>query len=282
MKFYKAPMPKLGRKITTYVLAGIMVAGAIFPIYWAISLSFRPLTEYFRSPPILFSTHFTVQHYIDMVQYLNIWRPLFNSLLVSLTTTVLSLWFCLCAAYATVRFEFGGKRLFLAFALLTQMLPPVFLVIPLAQIMKSFGLVNSYLGLIGIYVGMTSLFSIWLMRSFIMSIPREIEESAMIDGCGTMRIILQIVFPNVIPGIVAVGVYIFLFAWAEFVFALTLLESEELRTFPLVLANLFGEFRIDWPIVMTTSVIYIAPVVLLFVFAEKHLVTGLTAGAVKG
>ena len=187
------------------------------------------------------------------------------------------------AGYSFSRFRFRGRQVILVLILATIMIPGLTQLIPLYSMLASWGLLNTYLGLILIYSSGQLPFSIWIMKSFFDTIPREIEDAAMIDGCGRLGALIRVVLPMIAPGLVAAGVYTFLIAWDEYLFAATLTVKPEMRTLPPgIIQSFVGQFYLNWPNVMAASVLVTIPVTILFIFFQKHLVQGLTAGAVKG
>jgi ABC-type glycerol-3-phosphate transport system permease component len=171
--------------------------------------------------------------------------------------------------------------MFLTFLLVTQMFPSIMLLIPYFTVMKTLGLINTYAGLILCYISFTIPFCTWMMMGYFQSIPKELDAAATIDGCGRFRIFWQIVLPLALPGLVATAMYAFLVGWNEYMFALILTTSEPMKTLAVGIGQLIGQYRIAWNDLMAVSLVASIPVTILFLLLQKHLISGLTAGAVK-
>jgi ABC-type glycerol-3-phosphate transport system permease component len=209
-------------------------------------------------------------------------RALVNSLIVASGTMVICLIVGALAAYALARWRFKITHLLLMGVLMTQMFPLVVLVIPLFVIMRKADLLGTYWSLIITYLAFSVPLAIWVMRSFILTIPEELEHAARIDGATRIGAMIRVVLPLAAPGLATVAVLSFLEGWKEFLLALTFLNDENKKTMPLVLQTFVGRGDVDWAKVMATSVLYTLPVAIVFVIARKHLMTARTGGAVKG
>jgi ABC-type glycerol-3-phosphate transport system permease component len=265
-----------------YVCALAISAFALFPIYWVIITSLKPRSEIYTKTPDLWPSDPQWHIYPDVLNEGHVGRALMNSLIVAGATTVLCLIVAPLAAYALTRFDIPLKRVLLMLVLMTQMFPLVVLVIPLFVIMRNAGLLGSYAGLVFSYLAFTVPLAIWIMRGFIVTIPAELEQAAMIDGATRVGAMFRVILPIAGPGLVATGTLSFIAAWNEFMLALTFMNEEDRKTLPLVLQSFVGRGDTDWGAVMATSVIYTLPVVLFFLVLRKRLMLGMTAGAVKG
>lgn len=196
-------------------------------------------------------------------------------------TSIISLFVSLLAAYSFARFNFKGKIFCMVSFLLINMFPPVLLLTPLFTIMRKLGLLYTPYSLMIAYSTFTIPFSVWLLTGYIQDLPVSLEEAAMVDGCSRLEAFIRITLPLTIPGIVATGIYIFITAWNEFIFAL-MFTNEATRTLPVALQTFIGQFEIQWGLLTAGGVVTTIPVVILFMLIQKKLVEGLTAGAVKG
>lgn len=234
-----------------------------------------------------------------------IWRFFLNSAIIASGSTMLSVAFALPAAYALARLTFRGRGLFLQAVLVTQMFSPIVIIIGLYKLFVGTSvdwffaipaqigldglfsgnypstLINNLFGLILANAAFNLAFAIWLLSGYFSSVPREIEEAGMVDGCSWIRLITQILLPLAAPGIVTATIFVFIASWNEFIFALTLLSSPEKRPIIIGLFSLMGMYEVEWNFVMAGALLAVIPVVVLFWLAEKHLASGLTAGAVK-
>jgi multiple sugar transport system permease protein len=253
-----------------------------------ISSALKPVDDLFVIPPQWIPERPTLAA-MDSVIYGEMGRSsLFpdyfrNSVIVTVGTTVLALVVSTLAAYALSRYPFRGSNKLMLSILSLQMFPQAMLLISFYVIFLQFRLLNTYQGLVLANATFAIPFSIWMLKGFFDTVPKEVEEAAMIDGCTRFSVLPRIVLPMVTPGLLAAGVYTFLIAWDEYLFASTLMVQPEMRTLPPgIIQSFVGQFYLNWPNVMAASVLITIPVTLLFVFFQKYLVQGLTAGAVKG
>lgn len=267
-------------KTLLYFYVAVLLAFLLFPILWMFSLAFTPRDELMLTTAIL-PTRPTLQNFYRLFEYTHYLRYLTNSLLVSLTSMLTTVIIATFAGYALARIRFRGKSLYSSFLILTQMLPGMLFVIPLYWIMIALGLFDTYYVLILCYVAFATPFCTWLMKGYIETIPQEIEEAGLIDGCNMLNLFFRVVFPVILPGAVAVAIFAFIAAWGEFLFAFTLTQSASMRTLPIGLAALFGETSVEWELVMAGAAMYSLPVLVLFSYIQRYLVKGLAAGAVK-
>jgi ABC-type glycerol-3-phosphate transport system permease component len=207
---------------------------------------------------------------------------LWNSLMVSVVSSTASVLLGLWGGYALSRFRFRGRALVGFLILLTQMLPGSLIIIPLYMILTDLKLSNSLWGLTLIYMSFNTPFSIWMLKGFVEGIPKDLEEQGLIDGCSRMGALARITLPLMVPGIVATFIFGFIAAWGEYVFALTLLDSVTEWTYAVGVASLKGEYMVTWNEIMSASFVSTLPVLLLFLFMQRYLLAGLTAGGVKG
>ena len=204
-----------------------------------------------------------------------------NSLLVAACTTLLTLVVATMAAYAFSRYDFVGRKVLMSIFLCNNMFPTVLLLIPLYSIMRKLQLLFTPVSLILSYTTFTIPFSVWLLIGFINDLPASLEEAAMVDGCNRGQAFMKIIFPLLRPSIIATGVYIFMQSWNEYTFAM-MFTNTSTRTIPVALKSLIGQLGVQWDLLTAGGILTIIPVCIMFFFAQKRLVEGLTAGAVKG
>lgn len=269
------------KKSLSYVMVICVCLISLFPFYWLLNTSLQPLEGLFHYPPSFFP-QITPFAYLDYIKNSAILQWMRNSLYVGIISTVLSTLFALPAAYSISRFSYQGKPAMIFLVLLTQMLPPVLLSIPIYIIFAKIGLTNTLTVLVIIYTATTMPIGIWFLKGFFDSIPREMEEAAAIDGYSVMRTLFFILIPMLKPGIVATATWSFIIAWDEYLYAYTLVENNKLWTLSVGLASYMGQYSTPWNEIMMGAVLATMPVVIMFMFFQKHLVSGLTAGAVKG
>lgn len=251
-----------------------------FPFLWVVVISFRPEADIFTRTFQLITT-FTTENYALLVEKSPFATYLRNSFFVCTMATVAAVVIALVAAYGFSRYTFHGRKLLLILVIATQLFPFVILITPLYAMFFSLGLINSFASLIFSYIAINLPFAIYLLVGYFDTIPTELDEAARIDGASTLQIIFRVILPVAWPGVVTVAVYAFVTAWDEFLFALTLMTSEENKTVPVGLAGFFGEYTTQWNLVMTASVVSTLPTLILFMFLQKKLVSDLTAGSVK-
>lgn len=260
----------------------LMLGFAAFPIYWMFVTSTTPSSELFASTPRLLPEWSQLGTYVDVFNTIPVATWLKNSFLVAAGTTALSILLAVLPAYALSRFRFAGLAL-LGFALFaTQMLPEAMLVVPLYSIFGDLGLLNSIPGLILANTAFVVPVITWIIKGAIDGIPMEIEEAARVDGCSRLDIVLGIVIPLIAPTLAAAAVISFFHGWNEYVFAQTLVSSEALRTASVGLASFVGELSTPIHSVMAVGVIYTLPAIVFYLFAQRYVVSGMTAGSVKG
>ncbi|WP_283134757.1 carbohydrate ABC transporter permease [Rhizohabitans arisaemae] len=266
---------------------GILVfLAAIFPVYWMVASAFKSNEQIFTTEFIPIPTDPTLDHlsrvFTEGVAGNSIWLYLRNSALVAVSTVLIGAVLALLAATAISRFRFRGRTSFLILLLIVQMVPAEALLIPLFLMVKRLGLFDQFLGLIVINVGLTLPFGIWMLRTFVAAVPRELEEAAWIDGAGRFTTFWRVLFPLVAPGLVATSIFSFITAWNELIFALILMTDSTRYTMPVALQFFFGQRGTDWGAIMAASTLMTLPVIVFFMLVQRRMVSGLVAGAVKG
>ncbi|MBX6382073.1 MAG: carbohydrate ABC transporter permease [Microbispora sp.] len=281
--------PLARRKLVQIALnaAGIAVfLFAVFPVYWMVATAFKPNDQIFTTSFIPFPSPPSLDHvervFTKGVGDLPIWQYLLNSTIVALSAVVLGAVFALLAATAVARFRFRFRTSFLILLLIVQMVPAEALLIPLFTMVKRIGLYDQLLGLIVINVGLTLPFSVWMLRTFVAAVPKELEEASWIDGAGRFTTFWRVLFPLVAPGLVATSIFAFITTWNEFVFALTLINDQGKYTMPVALNYFVGQRSTDWGGIMAASTLMTIPVLVFFLLVQRRMVSGLVAGAVKG
>ncbi|NKL51681.1 ABC transporter permease subunit [Rhizobium leguminosarum bv. viciae] len=273
-----SPLSRTLRPLAVLALLGL----AVFPIYWMVVTSTTPSSELFAQRPGLLPDLGQIGIYADVFRTIPVARWLWNSFVVAAGTTVLSILLAILPAYTLSRFRFAGLAV-LGFALFaTQMLPEAMLVVPLYAIFGKLSLLNSLLGLVLANTAFVVPVITWIIKGAIDGIPLEVEEAARIDGCARIDVVLAIVLPLIAPTLAAAAVIAFFHGWNEYVFAQTLISSEQLRTASVGLASFVGELSTPIHAVMAVGVMYTLPAVVFYLFAQRYVVAGMTAGSVKG
>ena len=259
----------------------LLVIGA-FPLFWMLSTSLKPSAEIFATPPRLVPAHPTLENFgrlFSDTSFLTFFR---NSALVSLATVALTLGVSAPGAYGLTRFAFAGREKVAGLILTTYMFAPVMIIIPFYILVKELGIVNTRLALVLSYTTFCLPFCLWLLRAFFESIPLELEEAALVDGAGRGRAVWHVVLPLALPGLIAAAIFTFILAYNDFLFALVLITSEELKTLPVGVNDLFNATIVDWGMIMAAGVMITLPAVLFFAGVQRYLVQGWGAGGVKG
>lgn len=267
--------------LVLYLPLTLMLSFTIFPIYWTINTAFKSEGDIMKRPLQYVPLNPTTDNFV--MAWNNVGFPVFlkNSLIVGLCTVFIVLICSTLSGYALARYEFKGKRSFMIMLLCTQFIPRAMMIIPLFVIFKNLGLISHPLSLVITYTAIEIPFTTILMSGFIKNVPKELEEAAMIDGCTKLQSLRFIVFPLLLPGIVATGVFTFIYTWNEFLLALMLTNQQDKFTLPVGLSMMMGEFNVNYGALAAGSVIALIPAVILFAYAQKHLVNGM-GGAVKG
>jgi multiple sugar transport system permease protein len=259
----------------------LLVIGA-FPLAWMLSTALKPSGEIFATPPTLLPRAVTLENFQRLFQETNFLTYFGNSVAVSLATVLLTLAVSALGAYGLTRFAFPGRERVAGLILMTYMFAPIMIIIPFYILVKQLGIVNTRLALVLSYTTFCLPFCLWLLRAFFQSIPLELEEAALVDGAGLGRAVWYIVLPLALPGIIAAGIFTFILAWNDFLFALVLITSEELKTLPVGVNDLFNATIVDWGMIMAAGVVITVPTVAFFVAVQRYLIQGWGAGGVKG
>ena len=272
------------KQLVSFGVLLFLFALLFLPLYWLLITSIKPNQAAFKVPPELFPSEPTLKSYISQLQDRAGFLTYFlNSLIASTCATLLSIAVSVFAGYAFSRFRFPAKRAVLVFILASQMFPLVVLLVGIYILFRQLNLLDTYLGLILAFTSFSLPFSIWMMRGFFDTVPPELEQAAMVDGATRLQALLRVILPLVGPGVIAVGLYSFLNAWNNLLFALSLTSSQDMRTIPPgFLLTYVGEFQYQWADAMAGSVMVSLPMIVVFIFLQRYLIRGMTAGAVKG
>jgi multiple sugar transport system permease protein len=272
------------KRSATIILLLILMVFIFFPTFWMLSTSLKPNEDAFAVPPHWIPQQVTLKNYETQINDRSGFRNYFrNGVVVSVGTALVSILVSMPAGYAFARLRFRGKRTLLLIILASQMFPAVIIVITLYSLYREIKILDTYQGLILAFTSFSIPFSVWMLRGFCESVPEEIEEAAFVDGCSRLGILWRIVIPLIKPGLVAVGLFSFLNAWNNLLFALSLTTRLEMRTIPPgFLLTYVGEFQYKWSDMFAGSALVTLPTVILFIGLQRFLVKGLMAGAVKG
>ncbi|MCG2798928.1 MAG: carbohydrate ABC transporter permease [Cellulomonas sp.] len=265
------------------LLVGLLVGGlfAGLPVLWMASNSFKKNTEIFALPPQLVTSGFSLDAYTTILTDPVKVRFFINSYVVALSVTALTLIVAILAAYAFSRYEFRFKNALNVIVISVQAVPPITLLIPYFGLVVALKMYNTYQGLILTYMVFTLPYAIIMMTGYFNTLPRELDEAVKVDGAGAFQALWRVLVPIAVPGIVSVGIYTFMIAWNEYLFALTLTKTEDMRTVPIGIQLLMGQHSYEWSEMMAMSILGCIPVLLLFLFFQRYFIGGMTAGAVK-
>lgn len=261
-----------------YVVAILALAFFLFPIVWIILTAFKTPNEFLTSPPVWIPQTPSLDYFDHVIKTGGL-RALLNTVIISTSVTLLSLLIGSLAAYAMARWRVGGDNLPF-FVLSQRFMPPVAVIFPFLLLFKTLRWTDTHQALILIYLTFNLPYTVWMMRGFFLEIPREIEESALVDGCSPLGAFWRIALPLVAPGLVATGIFCFIFSWAEFFFAIALTKSNAV-TLSVYIVNFFGKMMVQWGEIGATSIVSMLPLFILSFVAQRYLVRGLTMGAVK-
>jgi N,N'-diacetylchitobiose transport system permease protein len=276
------------RKIGLNALGVLIALVTLFPIFWMVSTAFKPSQEIYSLTPSLLPAHPTFGNFSQVISGQasgigTVWLFFRNSLAVTLAAVLISSFLSLLASVAVARFRFRFRASFLIMLLIVQMIPGQALIIGLFREFDQLNLLQNLLGLVIVYAAQALPVSIWMLRNFVATVPRELDEAAAIDGAGAVTIFWRILLPLVAPGLVATSIFAFITAYNEFIVALTFLgQAHSTYTLPIYVTYFFGRGGAEWGPIMAASTMYTIPVVIFFLIIRRRLVGGLVAGAVKG
>jgi ABC-type glycerol-3-phosphate transport system permease component len=269
-------------QVVVYGVLILTCAFSLFPILWAFSTSLKASADIVSYPPNWIPAPVSLEHYAQVLGGSHMPRYFFNSMLVAVATILLTLVVASHGGYAAARFEFPAKNLLLFLILATVMIPGIAVLVPLYMIMSQVGLHDTYWSLILIYSAWQVPTVLWLMRGFFESIPRDLEEAALIDGCGPLQAFYRVITPLTRPGLAASAVVVFVYVWNEFIIALTMTASDEMRLVPVGLYYYVSAWGVEWGKLMAAVSVALLPAVVLFIILQRHFIQGLTSGSTKG
>jgi multiple sugar transport system permease protein len=267
--------------VVAYLFLILVCFYNIFPFVWMVFTSLKTDKEAYAIPPTFWPQEPTSEAYVQVLLWTKFPRYFLNSTIISLGTALLSTLIGSLAGYGFSRFVFRGRATLIGIILASQMLPGVLLVGPYFKMLAKLGLYNTYPGLILAFTTITLPFSTWMLKGFIDTVPEELDQAALVDGCTRLGAYYKVVMPVIAPGMVATMIFAFLLAWGDLLWVLVLTSGENMATVTLGLSRLVTQFRIIWPQLMAGSVVGALPPVILYLFLQNYLVEGLTAGAVK-
>lgn len=276
----------IGKKKTSVklLIIAVLALGAIwsgFPVLWMISNSFKSNAEIFEWPPRLITENFSFGAYAKVFQNSEQVRFFINSYCIAILVVILTLIIGIMASYGFSRFQFRGKELINTVIISVQAVPPITLLIPYLSLIVTLKLYNTYFALILTYLVFTLPYCILMMTGYFNMIPKELDEAVMIDGGSRFKALWRIIVPSSVPGLISVGMYTFMQSWNEYMFALTLTKTNNMRTVPVGINLLMGQHAYEWNQMMAMSVLGSLPILILFLFFQNYFMAGMTAGAVK-
>jgi N,N'-diacetylchitobiose transport system permease protein len=270
------------RRMGWNVVGLALLVVLVFPVYWMVTTAFKPEDDINALKPTWIPIHPTIKHFTDAMHRPYFWDAVVNSLIVVAVTVALSMVLAFLAAVALAKFRFSGRKLFIVLMIGILMLPQVGLIIPLYVVLARYHLVNALTGVTITYMTFVLPFAVWTLRGFILGIPKELEEAAMVDGSSRLGAFTRILLPLVAPGLVATSLFVFITAWNEYIFANVLLQDQSKQTLTVWLSYFYGTSRqTDWGGLMAASTLVAIPVVAFFLMVQRKIAFGLTAGAVK-
>lgn len=272
---------RLGRACLYLGVLGL-TAQAILPLLWMLSTSLKPPREVLATPPTLIPAAPTLENFTRLLAETAFLRYFLNSLVVSGLTVLLTMTVGAAGAYSLTRFAFPGRESMARLILCTYMFAPIMIVVPIYILARRLGVVDTHTALVLSYSSFCLPFSLWLLRAFFQSIPIELEEAAQVDGAGRPRALFYIVAPLALPGLIATSIFTFTLAWNDYIFTRILIVSDELKTLPVGVQDLFSAAVVDWGLVMAAGMLITIPALAFFMAVQRHLVAGWGTGGLKG
>lgn len=272
----------LGARIALWTGVALTCVWSFLPIYWMVLSSVRPPSQLFRDPSLVPGWPLSLDSYRQLLRTTDYLTQFANSVIVALCVVAITLAISIVVAYTITRYRMRGKSLLISSMLYAYMFPPLLLAIPLLSIFASVGLSDTLFAIVVAHCTLTLPLGIWLFWGFFKSMPFELEEAAMVDGCTRIGAFVSVVLPLSLPGIVTVAIFSFLLSWTDYIFAFVLLSSDEQKTLPVGLASILSTFDVRWGEVMAGATLIALPLFVMFVFLSRYFIQGLAAGATKG
>lgn len=273
---------KLSNRFFLYGGAILLALQASFPFFWMASTSFKPPSEVFAQPPSFIPQQVTWDNFKRLFTSTHFLIYFKNSIVVSGCTVLLTMIVSAIGAYSLTRYQYPGREKIAALILCTYMFAPIMIVIPFFILAKKIGIENTHFALVLAFTSFCLPFTLWLMRAFFKTIPIQLEEAALVDGADRIRAVIHVVLPLALPGIIATSIFTFILAWNDYIFTRILITSDELKTLPVGVQDLFHSALIDWGLIMAAGMMITIPALLFFVTIQRYLIRGWGAGAVKG
>lgn len=269
-------------RIRTYIILSFTAILVMFPILWMISVSVRPNNQVFEYPASFIPSTFTLEAYVNVLTNNRYLKYFWNSYIIGIIVTILSTAIGIMAGYGLSRYRFHGKKAFSLFVVATQTIPKIALLIPFFIMMTRLQLYNTRFGLVITYTSFALPYAVVMMQGYFNSVSTELDEAAMIDGLSRFRTLWQIIVPVTIPAIISTMIYTFILSWNEFIFVMTLIQDDALRTIPVGIAMMKGETTYQWNMMMAMSLIGSIPVLVFYLIGQRYFMSGLSDGSVKG
>jgi ABC-type glycerol-3-phosphate transport system permease component len=273
---------KAGIRLWVYGTAALLATICGFPLGWLILTSIKPDREIFTAVPTFWTDQPSLDAYARLFSETSYLTYFINSIIVAGSATLLTICVATLAAYAITRFRFPGRETVAGGMLLTYMFAPIMIIVPFFILMRRIGLTDSHVGLVLSYTTFALPFSMWLLRSFFQSIPIDLEHAAMTDGASRPQAVWYVIVPLALPGVIAVSIFTFIVAWNDYIFTFILITSDELKTLPVGLFDIYTSSVTDWGMITAAGVVITLPALVFFVFVQRYLIAGWGAGGVKG
>ena len=270
-------------RIGINLLAWTIVLLVSFPLIWMVITSLKPQSELFQIPPNLVPSRITFEHYWQLIDETPFLQYFVTSMKLAVSTTIVVVVVGTLGAFSLVRFQYPGRDRIAALVLFTYLLPSVVLIIPLYLLIVRMGLANTLTSLVLAYTTFALPYALWLLRSFMRGIPADLESAALIDGASRIGAFFDVILPQALPGIISTALFTFILAWNEYLYALVLVSSDEVRPLTTGVMNmLITSFNIEWSLLMAAAVLMSLPLLVIFAFLQSYLTSGFGAGGVKG
>ena len=270
------------RRLSLGLAILVLLAFTAFPFAWMAATAFKPSQELLYWPPRFLPEEATLANIVRLIEQTRFLVYFRNSVFVASATVLLTLAVATPGAYSLTRVRFWGRETVAATILFTYMFAPIMIIIPFYVMIRHLGIANTHLGLILAYTALSVPFALWMLRTFFQAIPLDLEEAALTDGASRWRAVVYVILPMALPGIIATGIFTFILAWNDYIFVRILITSDELKTLPVGIADLYSSSVVDWGMIMSSAVLVIVPVVIVFSYIQKFLVASWGSGGVKG